>query len=166
MNTPNKKQTALASQNCEKYYELKPSDVGKPFLTAFGETWNVTDFMGRIIPQDVGKRVYVRGSVLQVENNEQRDKREAAQQEFARHGGQHSPDHDVDYGTLKQHAGRLSAALIETRNQADKLAEFAQRLVNAVSDLLNEPRTLEIEHYAETALQDFAEYQKSKGGAR
>ncbi len=40
-------------------------------------------------------------------------------------------------------------------NHADKLAEAGDRLKNAVSDLINEPRTLEIEHYAETALHEW-----------
>jgi len=45
-----------------------------------------------------------------------------------------------------------------------KSENLAQQLANAVSDLLNEPRTLEIEHYAETALQDWEQYQNAKGG--
>lgn len=52
------------------YYELRQSDVGKPIIDAFGEKWLVSSFIGRILPQDVGKRVYERGGILQVENDE------------------------------------------------------------------------------------------------
>lgn len=59
----------------ENYYEIKESDVGKATIKAFGKSWSVSDFMGRILPKDVGKRVYQRGDILQVENDEQRGRR-------------------------------------------------------------------------------------------
>ncbi len=54
-----------------KHYTIKTEDVGVPHLRAFGQTWPVTGFMGRILKRDVGKRVYLRGGILQVENDEQ-----------------------------------------------------------------------------------------------
>ena len=57
------------------YYEIRPSDVNKALIHAFGRSWSVTGFIGRIMKQDVGKRVYESDGVLQVENNEQRDRR-------------------------------------------------------------------------------------------
>lgn len=54
------------------YYEIQPSDVGRARIAAFGRTWPVVDFLGRVLPLDVGKRVYESGGVLQVENEEQR----------------------------------------------------------------------------------------------
>lgn len=73
--------------------EILPSDVGRPFFTLAGRNWPVVDFMGQILPNDVGKRVYLVGDILQVENNEQRDARksrdlkglEKAQRERHRH---------------------------------------------------------------------------------
>lgn len=59
-----------------KYYVLTSDDVDKPTIRAFGRTWLVSDFIGRVMRQDVGKRVYLVGDILQVENNEQRDARE------------------------------------------------------------------------------------------
>jgi hypothetical protein len=58
-----------------QHIDLDQSHVGKPWIRAFGRTWLCSDFIGRVLPQDVGKRVYLVGDILQVENNEQRDKR-------------------------------------------------------------------------------------------
>ncbi len=60
-----------------RHYTLTTEDVGKAHLRAFGQVWPVSGFIGRILPRDVGKRVYVRGNtvggqILQVENDEQR----------------------------------------------------------------------------------------------
>ena len=55
-----------------KFIELSKEHVAQPWLKAFGSTWPVSNFIGRIFPQDVGKRVYLVGGILQVENNEQR----------------------------------------------------------------------------------------------
>ncbi len=56
-------------------YTIQPEDVGKPTIEAFGRRQTVADFLGRILPGDVGKRVYLRGGVCQVENEEQRARR-------------------------------------------------------------------------------------------
>ena len=58
-----------------KYYTLQASDVRRPLLIAFGQAWPVVNFIGRVLPQDVGKRVYLVGDILQVENDDQRAKR-------------------------------------------------------------------------------------------
>jgi len=55
--------------------EISENDVGKPLFTAFGRHWPVASFMGRILPSDVGKRVFLRDDVLQVENDQQRTER-------------------------------------------------------------------------------------------
>ena len=47
---------------------------GRWFI-AFGRVWMALDFIGRILPGDVGKRVYQVGGILQVENDEQRARR-------------------------------------------------------------------------------------------
>lgn len=54
-----------------KHYTITTEDVGKAHIRAFGKTWPVNWFLGRILTCDVGKRVYLRGGVLQVENEEQ-----------------------------------------------------------------------------------------------
>jgi hypothetical protein len=58
-----------------QFYELTAADVGKATIRAFGRIWWVTDFIGRVLPQDVGKRVVQVSGILQVENDEQRDRR-------------------------------------------------------------------------------------------
>ena len=58
-----------------KHYTLTIEDVDKPHLKAFGRVWPVSGFLGRILPNDVGKRVYLRGDILQVENDEQHEAR-------------------------------------------------------------------------------------------
>lgn len=63
------------------FYTITSDDVGHPLIRAWGRSWSVTDFMGQILPGDVGKRIYKvatnNGSseILQVENDEQRAKR-------------------------------------------------------------------------------------------
>ena len=57
------------------FITIGPEHVGRPWIKAFGQTWMTCDFMGRILPQDVGKRIYLRHGILQVENDEQRAKR-------------------------------------------------------------------------------------------
>lgn len=58
-----------------RYETLARADVGRPTINAFGKVWPVSGFIGRILPTDVGKRIYLFGGVLQVESNEQQDKR-------------------------------------------------------------------------------------------
>jgi len=58
-----------------EYREITAEDVERPLIRAFGKTWRVDSFLGRVLPQDVGKRIYLVGDVLQVENDEQRSKR-------------------------------------------------------------------------------------------
>ncbi len=55
-----------------RHYTLTAEDVEKPFLRAFGQAWPMSGFIGRVLAGDVGKRVYLRGGILQVENDEQR----------------------------------------------------------------------------------------------
>ena len=58
-----------------QYYELSIYDVGNATIHAFGKTIWAVDFIGRILPRDVGKRVFMVGDVPQVENDEQRERR-------------------------------------------------------------------------------------------
>ena len=58
-----------------KFKTIEAYDVGASYIRAFGRSWPAQYFIGRILPQDVGKRVYLVGDILQVENNEQRDAR-------------------------------------------------------------------------------------------
>lgn len=55
--------------------EITAADVGKATFKARGITYRTCDFIGQVLPSDVGKRVYLVGDVLQVENDEQRDAR-------------------------------------------------------------------------------------------
>jgi hypothetical protein len=56
----------------ERFVTIRDSDVGKPLFRAFGRSWAVVSFMGIILEIDVGKRVYLRGDHLSVENDCQR----------------------------------------------------------------------------------------------
>ncbi len=53
------------------YCTIMPQDVGARTVPYFGRKWRVEDFIERIMPQDIGKRVYLVGDILQVENKEQ-----------------------------------------------------------------------------------------------
>jgi hypothetical protein len=57
------------------YVKIVDADVGKAVFIAFGRVWASSSFIGRITKQDVGKRVYLVGDVLQVENDAQRARR-------------------------------------------------------------------------------------------
>jgi hypothetical protein len=57
------------------YYTIKREDIGKPSLGIFGRVWLTSGWIGVIQPRDVGKRVYLSGDVLQVENDEQMNQR-------------------------------------------------------------------------------------------
>jgi hypothetical protein len=63
------------------FREIVSTDVRKTTFRAFGRNWPVVDFMGQILPLDVGKRVYLcttnagDSQFLQVESTSQRDAR-------------------------------------------------------------------------------------------
>ena len=59
-----------------QFVTIAQADVERPFFKAFGRSWPASDFIGRVLPGDVGKRVYLVGDILQVENEEQRTRRE------------------------------------------------------------------------------------------
>jgi hypothetical protein len=57
------------------YCEITEADIDKPLFTAFGRHWPVANFMGHINRNDIGKRVFLRDDVLQVESDGQRTER-------------------------------------------------------------------------------------------
>lgn len=59
----------------DEFYTLSQRDIGRPSVLMFGEVWRTETFIGRILPGDVGKRVYLRGDIVQVENDEQWQRR-------------------------------------------------------------------------------------------
>lgn len=63
--------------NERQYYEIRPADVGRDHVKAFGRVWPASGFIGQILPMDVGKRCYDFGHYIAVENNEQLEKRRA-----------------------------------------------------------------------------------------
>ena len=69
-------------------YTIKKSDIGKRQLTSsrrchscgmllMAQCIDTQDFMGAVLPIDVGKRIYLNNGVYQVENNEQLKERKA-----------------------------------------------------------------------------------------
>lgn len=67
-----------ARGNPESTYTISRFDIGRPTIRAFGKVWLTQNFIGRILPRDVGKKVYLRDDILQVENDEQFNRRRAA----------------------------------------------------------------------------------------
>jgi len=66
----------LVQSSPRPFREITRADVNKARFKAFGRTWSVSEFIGRIMPQDIGKRVYlVAPNMVQVENEEQRARR-------------------------------------------------------------------------------------------
>lgn len=69
-----------------RFVTIEAKHVNKALFHAFGRAWPVSGFIGRIMKQDIGKRVYLvpcddprAGSILQVENDEQRAARREVQ---------------------------------------------------------------------------------------
>lgn len=73
-------------------YTITQADVERPTIEAFGRQWLVVNFMGRILPGDVGKRVHCRDGILQVENDEQRAARLARAAEPPKRSRGQGPD--------------------------------------------------------------------------
>ncbi len=57
----------------EYMHTITEADVRHPFRLPFAS--QLLETRGRLLPQDVGKRIYKVGEIYQVENGEQRDKR-------------------------------------------------------------------------------------------
>ena len=67
----------MNSRPAVRFITLTTADVRKPYIQAFGTRWFVQNFIGQILPQDVGKRAYMVDRVLQVESKEQYERRTA-----------------------------------------------------------------------------------------
>ncbi len=75
---------ALLPTALDSFYTITHTDVTSSTIRAFGKVWPVMDFLGRILLQDIGKRVYLRGDILQVENHKQFAARLASEREEAK----------------------------------------------------------------------------------
>lgn len=68
----------ITDEHGRLFYTLESTDIGNSLLEAFGRKWRVSDFLGRVLPSDVGKRVYRvltnagDSYILQVENDLQK----------------------------------------------------------------------------------------------
>lgn len=67
----------------DSFYTITHADVSSFAIRAFGKVWPAVDFIGRVMLQDIGKRVYLRGEILQVENHKQFAARLAREHEEA-----------------------------------------------------------------------------------
>ena len=56
-------------------HTITKEDIGKGHHKIAGRTWPASSWIGHVMPGDVGKRVYLTGGILQVENDAQRDVR-------------------------------------------------------------------------------------------
>lgn len=59
----------------EPFYVLTVTDIGQATIRAFGRVWLTSNFIGCVLRGDVGKLVFQRGDILQVENDAQRARR-------------------------------------------------------------------------------------------
>ena len=60
--------------NRTAYYEITEKDIDKTTFWFHGPQ-SFTNVIGRVLPQDIGKRIYMIDNVLQCENTEQFNKR-------------------------------------------------------------------------------------------
>lgn len=100
-----------------RYYTLTTDDVEQPILRCFGRPWLVHNFMGRVLTGDVGKRVYLSGDILQVENDEQRD---------SRTGGDTVPLLRIHLFVDDENYGWKSVELFDQDGIAELLANLAE----------------------------------------
>jgi hypothetical protein len=90
-----------------RFYTLTREDVGRAAIHAFGKTWLVSDFIGRILPGDVGKRVFRvqdpdrRIDILQVENDAGRALRERQYRLTTSSPTSQAHEHNYDGQTLR-----------------------------------------------------------------
>lgn len=124
------------------YYELTVADVGRATIRAFGRVWPTSGFIGRVLPGDVGKRVYQCGDILQVENNEQRDKRLTSKTDSATprpwtHEAYFSQDfrwikdatgHTVASTSNEPNSQQTAALIVRAVNCHDKLTALLRRV--------------------------------------
>lgn len=78
MDRNTKAKLAARYWNRAEYYTITANDIGKTSFWFHGFQ-RFTDVIGRVLPQDIGKRIYERNGVMQVENQEQFEKRIAAE---------------------------------------------------------------------------------------
>jgi hypothetical protein len=52
--------------------EIGVFDIEKAHIQVAGRTWPTSGFIGRILPTDVGKKIFLVDNTLQVENDDQR----------------------------------------------------------------------------------------------
>jgi hypothetical protein len=53
------------------YYTITERDIGKYQIMMFGRPWPCDQWIGRIMQCDIGKRVFLRDGIVQVENDQQ-----------------------------------------------------------------------------------------------
>lgn len=115
-----------------EYREIMSADVGKPIFHAFGRPWKVNSFIGRVLPGDIGKRVYLHAAgFLQVENDGQR----AARLEGVRQVSEEQFDEIV---AMLNHAKMMDEAARAdhlTLNQKLILQRFAKEARERAHDL-------------------------------
>lgn len=63
------------------FYTVQETDVGKNYFVVNGHTHYATDFAGRFLKSDVGKRIFNDEGVLQMENDYQFNRRRAQEKE-------------------------------------------------------------------------------------
>jgi hypothetical protein len=59
-------------------FTIEPHHIGKSWIKVGTHGYSVSGFLGRVLPGDIGKRVFRVNGILQVENDQQRDARLAA----------------------------------------------------------------------------------------
>ena len=68
-------------------YQIKTADIGQAFYRLPGCKNLLGQGFGVVAPCDVDKRLFDSDGVIQVENNEQRDRRQEKERAFVRGGG-------------------------------------------------------------------------------
>lgn len=123
------------------YTTLTERDVAQPFLQIGGAIVRVSDFMGIVQLQDVGKRVYLVDGVPQVENDEQFRARLAKPKRGCREGSPNKERQPVSLALDYEEHGGYPVDLVEafsTFTAMVKSAEILNASVQALSETLFE----------------------------
>lgn len=85
-------------------FTIQPDHVGKCSVLARGKMYSMSSVMGRIIERDVGKQVFETNGVIQVENDEQRDRRLGRFESGSKRKGEQQPFLLTDFQRSRLHS--------------------------------------------------------------
>lgn len=121
-------------------FTIGEEHIGRAFIKIGDRTYSTSSWIGRILPGDVGKKVYESDGILQVENDQQRDERIAKEALVS----------DAEMSLASKYGNEVTFELrLRCENEAfvpDPRLEVA-RILRKLADDLEDSTTWEYHHY-------------------